>query len=91
MDDHCRTNVPTSTPSATWCAGRCSPTRPRTRAWWSAESIAGQKPHIDYDSIPWVIYTSPEIAWVGKTEQQAKAEGIAVKIGQFPFSVNGRA
>jgi len=56
-----------------------------------AEIIAGQKPHIDYDSIPWIIYTSPEIAWVGKSEQQAKAEGIEVKTGQFPFSINGRA
>ena len=46
---------------------------------------------MDYDSIPWVIYTQPEIAWVGKTEQQAKAEGLAVKTGQFPFSINGRA
>jgi len=56
-----------------------------------AELIAGQKPHIDYATIPWVIYTSPEIAWVGKTEQQAKAEGIEVKTGQFPFAANGRA
>src|SRR5438132_12424456 len=56
-----------------------------------AELIAGQKPHIDYETIPWIIYTSPEIAWVGKTEQQAKAAGLAVKTGQFPFSINGRA
>jgi dihydrolipoamide dehydrogenase len=56
-----------------------------------AEIIAGQKPHLDYACIPWVIYTSPEIAWVGKSEQQAKAEGIAAKSGQFPFSINGRA
>jgi dihydrolipoamide dehydrogenase len=56
-----------------------------------AEIIAGQKPHLDYGAIPWIIYTSPEIAWVGKSEQQAKAEGLDVKTGQFPFSVNGRA
>ena len=56
-----------------------------------AELIAGQKPHIDYNCIPWIIYTSPEIAWVGRTEQQLKAEGRAVKTGQFPFSINGRA
>ena len=56
-----------------------------------AEVIAGQKPHIDYNCIPWVIYTSPEIAWVGKTEQQLKAEGRAYKPGQFPFGANGRA
>ncbi|MFZ4502052.1 MAG: dihydrolipoyl dehydrogenase [Burkholderiaceae bacterium] len=56
-----------------------------------AEIIAGQKPHIDYDCIPWVIYTSPEIAWVGRTEQQLQAEGRAYKSGQFPFAANGRA
>ena len=56
-----------------------------------AEIIAGQKPHIDYNCIPWVIYTDPEIAWVGKTEEQLKAAGIAYKPGQFPFAANGRA
>jgi dihydrolipoamide dehydrogenase len=56
-----------------------------------AELIAGQKPHIDYNCIPWVIYTSPEIAWVGRNEQQLRAEGRAYKTGQFPFSINGRA
>jgi len=56
-----------------------------------AEIIAGQKPHIDYNCIPWVIYTDPEIAWVGKNEQQLKDEGRAYKAGQFPFAANGRA
>ena len=56
-----------------------------------AEILAGQKPHIDYNCIPWVIYTDPEIAWVGKTEQQLKERGIAYKSGQFPFAANGRA
>ena len=56
-----------------------------------AERIVGQKPHIDYNCIPWVIYTSPEIAWVGKTEEALKAEGRAIKTGQFPFMANGRA
>jgi dihydrolipoamide dehydrogenase len=56
-----------------------------------AELIAGQKPHIDYNCIPWVIYTSPEIAWVGQTEQQLKAAGRSFKSGQFPFAANGRA
>jgi dihydrolipoamide dehydrogenase len=56
-----------------------------------AELIAGQKPHIDYNCVPWVIYTSPEIAWVGRTEQQLKADGRAYKSGQFPFAANGRA
>ena len=56
-----------------------------------AEVIAGQKPHIDYNCIPWVIYTDPEIAWVGKTEQALKEAGVAYKVGQFPFGANGRA
>ena len=56
-----------------------------------AEMIAGQSPHVNLDTVPWVIYTSPEIAWVGKTEQALKAEGVAYRAGQFPFSVNGRA
>lgn len=56
-----------------------------------AERIVGQKPHIDYNCIPWVIHTSPEIAWVGKTEETLKAEGRAIKTGQFPFMANGRA
>jgi dihydrolipoamide dehydrogenase len=56
-----------------------------------AEIIAGQKGHVNYDTIPWVIYTAPEIAWVGKTEQQLKAEGVAYKAGKFPFAYNGRA
>ena len=56
-----------------------------------AERIAGQHGHVDFNTIPWVIYTSPEIAWVGKTEQQLRTEGIAYKAGRFPFTANGRA
>ncbi|QBC44822.1 dihydrolipoyl dehydrogenase [Iodobacter fluviatilis] len=56
-----------------------------------AERIAGQHPHIDFNNIPWVIYTSPEIAWVGQTEEQLKAAGVEYKKGQFLFSANGRA
>src|SRR6267142_2092677 len=56
-----------------------------------AERIAGQKPHVDFNTIPWVIYTTPEIAWVGKTEQQLKAEGVAYRAGTFPFMANARA
>jgi len=47
--------------------------------------------HVDLGMMPWVIYTAPEIAWVGKTEQTLKAEGVAYKAGQFPFMANGRA
>ncbi len=56
-----------------------------------AEMIAGQSGHVNLDTVPWVIYTSPEIAWVGKTEQELKAKGIEYRAGQFPFIVNGRA
>jgi dihydrolipoamide dehydrogenase len=56
-----------------------------------AERIAGKSGHVDFNTIPWVIYTAPEIAWVGKTEQQLKKEGTEYRAGQFPFMANGRA
>lgn len=56
-----------------------------------AERIAGQHGHVNFNTIPWVIYTSPEIAWVGKTEQQLKSENVQYKSGSFPFLANGRA
>ena len=56
-----------------------------------AERIAGQHGHVDFNTVPWVIYTSPEIAWVGQTEQQLKAAGVDYRAGSFPFLANGRA
>ena len=56
-----------------------------------AETLANQSGHINYAAIPWVIYTWPEIAWVGKTEQELKADGIEYKTGSFPFMAIGRA
>jgi dihydrolipoamide dehydrogenase len=56
-----------------------------------AEIIAGQAGHVNYDVIPSVVYTQPEVASVGKTEEELKAAGIAYKIGKFPFTANGRA
>jgi dihydrolipoamide dehydrogenase len=56
-----------------------------------AELIAGQKPHVNYDAIPGVVYTWPEVASVGRTEEQLKAANIAYKTGKFPFTANGRA
>ncbi|MEP7186117.1 MAG: dihydrolipoyl dehydrogenase [Rhodanobacter sp.] len=56
-----------------------------------AEWIAGKAGHVNYDTIPWVIYTEPEIAWAGKTEKQLKDEGVPYKIGTFPFAAIGRA
>ncbi len=56
-----------------------------------AEILAGQSGHVNYDVIPGVIYTAPEVATVGKTEEELKAAGIAYKSGKFPFTANGRA
>ena len=56
-----------------------------------AERIAGGAGHVDFNTVPWVIYTSPEIAWVGKTENECKDEGTPVKTGSFPFAATGRA
>ncbi len=56
-----------------------------------AEMLAGQSGHIDYNLIPGVVYTAPEIATVGKTEEQLKAEGVQYKVGKFPYLANGRA
>jgi dihydrolipoamide dehydrogenase len=56
-----------------------------------AEQIAGQKPHIDYNLIPGVVYTWPEVAAVGQTEEQLKEKGIKYKVGSFPFKASGRA
>jgi dihydrolipoamide dehydrogenase len=56
-----------------------------------AERIAGHHGHVDFNTIPWVIYTAPEIAWVGRTEQQLKADGVAYRVGKIPFMANGRA
>ena len=56
-----------------------------------AETIAGQYGDVNLDTIPWVIYTSPEIAWVGRTEQDLKADGVPYKVGKFPFVASGRA
>jgi dihydrolipoamide dehydrogenase len=57
----------------------------------TVEMLAGQHPHIDYDAIPAVIYTWPEVGSVGRTEDELKAAGTAYKIGKFPFTANARA
>jgi dihydrolipoamide dehydrogenase len=56
-----------------------------------AELIAGLPGHVDLNTVPWVIYTEPELAWVGKTEAELKAAGIPYKVGTFPFAAIGRA
>ncbi|KAG0322633.1 hypothetical protein BGZ97_005294 [Linnemannia gamsii] len=91
VDDHCHTKLPNLYAIGDVVRGPMLAHKAEDEGVMVAEVIDGQKPHIDYNCIPWVIYTSPEIAWVGKTEQQLKQEGRAYKAGQFPFAANGRA
>ncbi len=91
VDDDCRTNL-----SDVWAVGDVvrGPMlahKAEEEGVAVAERIAGQHGHVNFNTIPWVIYTSPEIAWVGQTEQQLKAAGRAYKAGTFPFLANGRA
>jgi dihydrolipoamide dehydrogenase len=91
VDADCKTNLPGVWAIGDVVRGPMLAHKAEEEGVAVAERIAGQHGHVDFDIIPWVIYTSPEIAWVGKTEQQLKAEGRAYKAGQFPFLANGRA
>jgi dihydrolipoamide dehydrogenase len=91
VDDECRTNVPGIWAVGDVVRGPMLAHKAEEEGVAVAERIAGQHGHVNFNTIPWVIYTSPEIAWVGKTEQQLKKEGIAYKAGTFPFMANGRA
>ena len=91
VDDQCRTGVPGVWAIGDVVRGPMLAHKAEEEGVAVAERIAGQKPHVNFNTIPWVIYTSPEIAWVGKTEQQVKAEGVEYKTGTFPFSANARA
>jgi dihydrolipoamide dehydrogenase len=91
VDGHCKTALPGVFAIGDVVRGAMLAHKAEEEGVMVAEILAGQKGHTNYDCIPWVIYTSPEIAWVGKTEQQLKAEGVAYKTGSFPFSANGRA
>ncbi|MEF8721275.1 dihydrolipoyl dehydrogenase [Candidatus Accumulibacter phosphatis] len=91
VDAHCRTNLPGVWAVGDVVAGPMLAHKAMEEGVMVAEIMAGQAGHCNFDTIPWVIYTSPEIAWVGKTEQQLKAEGTAFKVGKIPFASNGRA
>src|SRR5262249_18746923 len=91
VDAHCKTNLPNVYAIGDVVRGPMLAHKSSEEGVMVAEIIAGQSGHVDLDTVPWVIYTSPEIAWVGRTEQELKAKGIAYKAGQFPFIVNGRA
>ncbi|WP_133499919.1 dihydrolipoyl dehydrogenase [Cognatilysobacter terrigena] len=91
VDEHCHTGV-----DGVWAVGDCVRGPMLAHKGFEegiavAELIAGLPGHVNFDTIPWVIYTEPEIAWVGKTEEQLKAEGVPYKAGSFPFAAVGRA
>ena len=91
VNDLCQTNLPGVWAVGDVVRGPMLAHKAEEEGVAVAERIAGQHGHVDLNLVPWVIYTSPEIAWVGKTEQQLKAEGVKYKAGTFPFMANGRA
>jgi len=91
VDDNCKTNLPNVWAIGDVVRGPMLAHKAEEEGVAVAERIAGQHGHVNFNTIPWVIYTSPEIAWVGQTEQQLKASGRAYKAGTFPFLANGRA
>jgi len=91
VDADCRTNLPGVWAIGDVVRGPMLAHKAEDEGVAVAERIAGQKPHVNFNTIPWVIYTSPEIAWVGKTEQQLRSEGVEYRAGTFPFSANARA
>ncbi len=91
VDDECRTNLPNVWAIGDVVRGPMLAHKAEEEGVAVAERIAGQHGHVDFNTIPWVIYTSPEIAWVGRTEEQVKASGRDYRTGTFPFAANGRA
>jgi dihydrolipoamide dehydrogenase len=91
VDDECRTNLPNVWAVGDVVRGPMLAHKAEEEGVAVAERIVGQHGHVNFNTIPWVIYTSPEIAWVGQTEQQLKAAGVPYKAGTFPFLANGRA
>ncbi|MBI4756318.1 MAG: dihydrolipoyl dehydrogenase [Betaproteobacteria bacterium] len=91
VDGHCRTNLPDVWAVGDVVRGPMLAHKGMEEGVMVAETIAGQAGHVNYSAIPWVIYTDPEIAWVGSTEQQLRAEGVPYRAAQIPFSANGRA
>jgi dihydrolipoamide dehydrogenase len=91
VDGDCKTNLPGVWAVGDVVRGPMLAHKAEEEGVAVAERMAGQHGHVNFNTIPWVIYTSPEIAWVGRTEQQLKADGVAYKAGTFPFLANGRA
>ncbi|MGB1009915.1 MAG: dihydrolipoyl dehydrogenase [Thiolinea sp.] len=91
VNEHCETNLPGVYAIGDCVRGPMLAHKSSEEGVLVAERLVGQKPHIDYNTIPWVIYTDPEIAWVGQTEAELKAAGIEYRSGSFSFAANGRA
>jgi len=91
VDEHCQTTLPNIYAIGDVIGGPMLAHKGSEEGVMVAEHLAGEKSEMSYETIPYVIYTWPEVAWVGKTEEQLKAAGIEYKIGQFPFSACGRA
>jgi dihydrolipoamide dehydrogenase len=91
VDDHLQTSVPEIYAIGDVIAGAMLAHKAEEEGVFVAESLAGQKPHIDYNLIPGVVYTWPEVSSVGKTEEELKAAGIPYKAGKFPFKALGRS
>ena len=91
VNDLCQTNLPGVWAVGDVVRGPMLAHKAEEEGVAVAERMAGQHGHVNFNTIPWVIYTSPEIAWVGRTEQQLKADGVKYKAGSFPFLANGRA
>lgn len=91
VNDHLQTNVPNIYAIGDLVRGAMLAHKAEEEGVFVAELIAGQKPHINYNLIPGVVYTWPEVASVGKTEEELKEEGKAIKVGQFPIKALGRA
>ncbi len=91
VDGDCKTNLPGVWAVGDVVRGPMLAHKAEEEGVAVAERMAGQHGHVNFNTIPWVIYTSPEIAWVGRTEQQLKADGVKYKAGTFPFLANGRA
>jgi dihydrolipoamide dehydrogenase len=90
-DAHFQTNVPGVYAIGDAIAGPMLAHKAEDEGVALAEMLAGQKPHVNYDAIPSVVYTWPEVAAVGKTEEQLKQDKIEYRVGKFPFTANGRA
>ena len=91
VDDHCRTSADKVWAIGDAVRGPMLAHKGTEEGIAVAERIAGGKPHLDLNTVPWVIYTEPEVAWVGKTEQELKDSDIPYRSGSFPFAATGRA